>query len=75
MTFYILNYAFNSSNISGIILYKSPVIPISAISKIGAFSLVFIAIIRSEFCIPATCCIAPEIPPAKYILGFTVVPV
>ena len=50
-----LNYFFNNFCNSGIILNKSPTIPISAILKIGADSSLFIAIILPEPIIPAVC--------------------
>jgi hypothetical protein len=50
-------------------------IPISAISNIGAFSSLLIAIIISELSIPAVCWTAPDIPHAIYMIGLTVLPV
>ena len=49
---------------SGNTLNMSPTIPKSAVSNIGAFSSVFIAIIFPLSCIPTRCWIAPEIPQA-----------
>ena len=49
----------------------SPCTPTSAISKKGAFSSLLITTIFFDPFIPTTCCIAPEIPKAKYSLGET----
>ena len=48
----------------GTISCRSPTIPRSAYSKIGAFGSLLIATIRLELCIPTLCWIAPEMPQA-----------
>src|SRR5436305_5704534 len=59
----------------GRILFKSPTIPRSENSKIGALASLLIATMFSEDCIPTLCWIAPEIPAARYSFGATVLPV
>src|SRR5205085_5609124 len=59
----------------GRILLRSPTIPRSENSKIGAFASLLIATMFSEDCMPTLCWIAPEIPAARYRLGDTVLPV
>ena len=54
---------------------RSPTIPRSENSKIGAFASLLIATMFSEDCIPTLCWIAPEIPAARYSFGATVLPV
>ena len=49
----------------GKILCKSPTIPKSATENIGANLSLLIAMMNSDYTIPASCWIAPEIPHAK----------
>ena len=53
-----------SSASFGAIWLRSPTMPKSAKSKIGAFGSLLIATIVPEFCIPTLCWIAPEMPSA-----------
>src|SRR5207237_777158 len=57
------------------ILFRSPTIPRSENSKIGAFWSLLIATMFSLACMPTLCWIAPEIPAARYSFGATVLPV
>jgi hypothetical protein len=41
----------------------------------GRFRVLLIAMMVLEVCMPARCCIAPEIPTAMYSCGLTVLPV
>src|SRR6202012_3548241 len=59
----------------GMILFRSPTMPRSENSKIGAFASLLIAMMFSEDCMPTLCWIAPEIPAARYSFGDTVLPV
>jgi hypothetical protein len=59
----------------GRILFRSPTIPRSENSKMGAFASLLIATMFSEDCIPTLCWIAPEMPAARYSFGETVLPV
>ncbi len=70
-----LFFALIASVSLGRILLRSPTIPRSENSKIGAFASLLIATMFSEDCIPTLCWIAPEIPAARYSLGATVLPV
>ena len=54
---------------------RSPTIPRSENSKIGAFESLLIATMFSEVCMPTLCWIAPEMPAARYSFGATVLPV
>ena len=65
-------YLFNSATIAGTISNRSPVMPKSAISKIGASGSLLIATIVREPFIPTRCWMAPEIPSATYSFGATV---
>src|SRR2546426_6827296 len=67
--------AFTASVSLGRILLRSPTIPRSENSKIGAFASLLIATMFSEPCIPTLCWIAPEMPAARYSFGATVLPV
>ena len=49
----------------GTILLRSPTIPRSENSKIGALASLLIATMFSEDCIPTLCWIAPEMPAAR----------
>src|SRR5699024_10502349 len=64
-----------SSTIWGKTSNRSPTTPKSATSKIRASSSLLMAIIVLAVCIPAKCCIAPEIPTAIYRSGETETPV
>ena len=57
--------AFTASVSFGTILLRSPTMPRSENSKIGAFGSLLIATMFSELCIPTLCWIAPEIPAAR----------
>src|SRR5438132_872983 len=57
-------FAFTASVSLGRILFRSPTIPRSENSKMGAFASLLIATMFSEDCIPTLCWIAPEIPAA-----------
>ena len=57
--------AFTASVSLGTILLRSPTIPRSENSKIGAFASLLIATMFSEDCIPTLCWIAPEMPAAR----------
>src|SRR4029077_4269292 len=59
----------------GRILLRSPTMPRSENSKIGALASLLIATMFSEDCMPTLCWIAPEMPAARYSLGATVLPV
>ena len=59
----------------GRILFRSPTIPRSENSKIGALASLLIATMFSEDCMPTLCWIAPEMPAARYSFGATVLPV
>src|SRR6185437_10894014 len=67
--------AFTASVSFGTILFRSPTMPRSENSKIGAFASLLIATMFSELCMPTLCWIAPEIPAARYSFGATVLPV
>src|ERR1700681_4574468 len=67
--------AFTASVSLGRILFRSPTIPRSENSKIGALASLLIATMFSEACIPTLCWIAPEMPAARYSFGVTVLPV
>ena len=68
-------FAFTASVSFGRILFRSPTMPRSENSKIGAFASLLIATMFSELCIPTLCWIAPEMPAARYSFGETVLPV
>ena len=57
--------AFTASVSFGTILLRSPTIPRSENSKIGAFESLLIATMFSELIIPTLCWIAPEMPAAR----------
>lgn len=57
--------AFTASVSLGRILFRSPTMPRSENSKIGAFASLLIATMFSEFCMPTLCWIAPEMPAAR----------
>src|ERR1019366_5719912 len=67
--------AFTASVSLGRILLRSPTMPRSENSKIGALASLLIATMFSEACIPTLCWIAPEIPAARYSFGATVLSV
>src|SRR5437764_12938575 len=67
--------AFTASVSLGRILLRSPTIPRSENSKIGAFWSLLIATMFSLDCMPTLCWIAPEMPAARYSFGATVLPV
>ena len=67
--------AFTASVSLGRILFRSPTMPRSENSKIGAFESLLIATMFSEDCMPTLCWIAPEMPAARYSFGATVLPV
>ncbi len=58
-------FAFTASVSLGRILFRSPTMPRSENSKIGAFASLLIATMFSADCIPTLCWIAPEIPAAR----------
>src|SRR6185437_12581094 len=68
-------FAFTASVSFGRILFRSPTMPRSENSKIGAFASLLIATMFSELCMPTLCWIAPEMPAARYSFGATVLPV
>ena len=49
--------------------------PRSATPKMGASSSLLMAMMLAEPFIPTRCCVAPEIPQARYTVGFTTLPV
>jgi hypothetical protein len=57
--------AFTASVSLGRILLRSPTMPRSENSKIGAFASLLMATMFSEDCIPTLCWMAPEIPAAR----------
>ncbi len=57
--------AFTASVSFGTILLRSPTMPRSENSKIGALASLLIATMFSEPCIPTLCWIAPEMPAAR----------
>ena len=57
-------FAFTASTSFGMILLRSPTMPRSENSKIGAFGSLLMAMMFSEDCIPTLCWIAPEMPAA-----------
>ena len=57
--------AFTASVSFGTILLRSPTMPRSENSKIGAFESLLIATMFSELCMPTLCWIAPEMPAAR----------
>src|SRR3954467_13345574 len=59
----------------GTILLRSPTMPRSENSKIGALASLLIATMFSEDCMPTLCWMAPEMPAARYSFGATVLPV
>ncbi len=59
----------------GSTLCTSPTIPRSATEKMGASWSLLMATMFFEFFIPTKCWVAPEMPQAKYTVGFTVLPV
>src|SRR6476659_324310 len=59
----------------GMIWLRSPTMPRSQNSKIGALASLLIATMFSEDCMPTLCWIAPEIPAARYSFGAPVLPV
>ena len=58
-------FAFTASVSFGTILLRSPTMPRSENSKIGAFESLLIATMFSELCMPTLCWIAPEMPAAR----------
>src|SRR5579863_944248 len=64
-----------SSRSCGTTVNRSPTMPRSAISKMGASGSLLIAMIVLEVCMPARCWMAPEMPTAMYSWGETVLPV
>ena len=58
-------FAFTASVSLGTILLRSPTMPRSENSKIGAFESLLIATMFSELCMPTLCWIAPEMPAAR----------
>src|SRR5262249_34586508 len=64
-----------SSSSWGMTWNRSPTMPKSVISKIGASGSLLMAMMVLEVCMPARCWIAPEIPAATYSCGETVLPV
>ena len=58
-------FAFTASVSFGTILFRSPTIPRSENSKIGALESLLIATMFSEDCMPTLCWIAPEMPAAR----------
>ena len=68
-------FAFTASVSLGRILFRSPTMPRSENSKIGALASLLIATMFSEDCMPTLCWIAPEMPAARYSFGATVLPV
>ena len=58
-------FAFTASMSFGTILLRSPTMPRSENSKIGAFASLLIATMFSEDCMPTLCWIAPEMPAAR----------
>lgn len=63
--YFVASAALSFSVSAGTILLRSPTIPKSATSKIGAVSSLLIAMMMSDSSMPARCWIAPEIPIAK----------
>src|SRR5207237_8630419 len=68
-------FAFTASVSLGRILLRSPTMPRSENSKIGALASLLMATMFSEDCMPTLCWMAPEIPAARYSFGATVLPV
>ena len=58
-------WAFTASVSFGTILFRSPTMPRSENSKIGAFESLLMATMFSEPCMPTLCWIAPEMPAAR----------
>ena len=58
-------FALMASVSLGRILFRSPTMPRSENSKIGAFASLLIATMFSEDCMPTLCWIAPEMPAAR----------
>src|SRR6185436_706728 len=67
--------AFTASVSFGTILLRSPTMPRSENSQLGALLSLLNATMFSEDCMPTLCWIAPEMPAARYSLGATVLPV
>ena len=58
-------FALMASVSLGTILLRSPTIPRSENSKIGAFASLLIATMFSADCMPTLCWMAPEMPAAR----------
>ena len=58
-------FAFTASVSFGTILFRSPTMPRSENSKIGALESLLMATMFSEACMPTLCWIAPEMPAAR----------
>ena len=58
-------FAFTASVSFGTILLRSPMMPRSENSKIGALESLLMATMFSEACMPTLCWIAPEMPAAR----------
>src|SRR3954454_13765617 len=64
-----------SSVAAGTTVFRSPMTPKSASSKIGASGSLLMATMVFDVCMPARCWMAPEMPHATYNVGETVLPV
>ena len=67
--------SFTSSVSFGTTSLRSPTMPRSLNSKIGALGSLLMATIVCEVCIPTLCWIAPETPAPMYSFGETTLPV
>src|SRR3954452_19870097 len=68
-------FALMASVSLGTILLRSPTMPRSENSKIGAFASLLMATMFSADCMPTLCWMAPEMPAARESFGATVLPV